>query len=250
MNATPAVELVQVSAGYGSRPVLHQVTFRLMPGEQVALLGANGAGKSTLLKVIAGVLAPAAGSVRLFGQSPDRAGARVAYLPQEVRVPERFPVTVFDAVMMGRYRFLRRLHPPAARDRQAVQEALDRVRLGHMAGRPIAALSGGQRQRAFLARALAQEAHVLLLDEPLQGIDVGSQQVIVQALDELRARSVTVVVATHSLGLASRFDRVLLLRAGHVAADGPPDVLLRPERLADVFEFLDAPNGAPRVQKL
>ncbi|MDQ7030603.1 MAG: metal ABC transporter ATP-binding protein [Ardenticatenia bacterium] len=239
ITTTLAVECLHVSAGYGTHPVLHQVTFRVAPGEQVAVLGANGAGKSTLLNVVAGVLPLTVGTVCLFGERADRARVSVAYLPQELHVPKRFPVTVFDVVMMGRYRFLRRLRPPARRDRQAVLAALERVHLGHVAARPITALSGGQRRRVFLARALAQEARILLLDEPLQGIDVGSQQVIMETLQRLREQTVTVLVATHSLSLAQQFDRVLFLRAGHLVGDGPPDVLLQPDHLAEIFEFLD-----------
>lgn len=242
-STPPAIELRQVSAGSNTRPVLHHVSFAVRAGERVALLGANGAGKSTLLKVIVRLLPLKRGTVYIFGEPLETARTEIAYLPQNAHLPERFPATVADVVMMGRYRFLKRLRPPAPQDRQAVHRALEQVRLAHLADRPAATLSGGQRQRLFLARALAQEAPILLLDEPFRGIDVGSQQVIIQALDALSAEGITIVLATHNLALASRFDRVIILREGHVVGDGPPHTLLTAERLMEIFDLIDVPES-------
>ncbi len=241
----PALELRQVSAGYDTKPVLHHISFTVSTGERVAVLGANGAGKSTLFRVIVRLLPVKRGKVLLFGEPVETARTEIAYLPQDVHLPARFPATVSDVVMMGRYRFLKRLHPPSPDDRRAVRQALELVRLAHLADQPITVLSGGQRQRMFLARALAQEARVLLLDEPFRGLDVGSQQVIQQTLETLSAQGAAVLLATHNLALASLFDRVIILREGHVVGDGPPATLLTAERLMDIFDLVDVPETIP-----
>ncbi len=241
----PAIELRQVSAGYDAEPVLHHVSFTVRAGERVAVLGANGAGKSTLFRIIVRLLPVKRGQVLIFGEPVEAARTEIAYLPQDVHPPARFPATVFDVVMMGRYRFLKRLRPPSPDDRRAVRRALEQVRLAHLADQPITVLSGGQRQRMFLARALAQEARILLLDEPFRGVDVGSQQVIQQTLEQLGAQGVTVLLATHNLALASLFDRVIILREGHVVGDGSPATLLTTERLMDIFDLVDVPETIP-----
>jgi manganese/iron transport system ATP-binding protein len=207
----PILEAREVSVRYDGRPALADITFALSAGDRVAVVGPNGAGKSTLFKVIAGVLRPTGGSVRIGGHGPT-GHICIAYLPQRTEVDWRFPVTVRDVVMMGRVGQLGWLRRPGRRDRERVLTCLERVGLGDLAGRPIGRLSGGQQQRMFIARALAQEAEIMLMDEPLTGVDVGSQQEIFTILDDLRKQGVTVLVATHDLDLAAeRCDRILLL---------------------------------------
>lgn len=207
----PILELVDVSVRYNGRLALDSVSFRLTKGEQVAVVGPNGAGKSTLFKVIAGVLGPAHGEVRVAGHDPC-GHICIAYVPQRSEVDWNFPVTVADVVLMGRIGKMGLLRRPSRRDRTLARRCLEIVGLSGLADRQIGELSGGQQQRMFIARALAQEAELLLMDEPLTGLDVASQESIFRILDTLRSQGVTVMVATHDLNVAAaRFDRVMLL---------------------------------------
>ena len=190
---------------------LDNISFELQPGERVAVVGPNGAGKSTLFNLISGVLTPTQGQVDVYGHAPDE-HICIAYVPQRSQVDWQFPVNVSDVVMMGRVRRLGLFHWPKAKDRQVVDEALTLVGMAPFAERQIGELSGGQQQRVFIARALAQEAELMLMDEPLTGLDVKSQEDIFATLDSLRQRNVTIMVATHDLNLAAeRFDRLMLL---------------------------------------
>ncbi|MEX0788915.1 MAG: metal ABC transporter ATP-binding protein [Anaerolineales bacterium] len=221
------VEMAEVSFGYNGSPALRELSFRLPAGGRVAVVGPNGAGKTTLFKLIAGALRPSQGSIRVFGHG---AGGHVciAYVPQRSLIDWSFPVTVAEVVMMGRVRkigFLRRAGSP---DRREVKRALEQVGLQDLGARQIGELSGGEQQRAFLAQALAQGAELILLDEPLTGLDAPSQDAILRVLDELRTSGVTVMVATHDLNLASeRFDQVMLLNHRLIALGSPAEVLTK-----------------------
>jgi manganese/iron transport system ATP-binding protein len=205
------VELEDVSLGYETGVVLDSISFKLQTGERVAVIGPNGAGKSTLFKVIAGVLQPGKGTVSVYGHRPG-GHICISYLPQRSHVDWRFPVSVADVVMMGRVGKMGLLRWPRRTDWAAVQQALEEVDLADYARRQISELSGGQQQRMFIARALAQEAELMLMDEPLTGLDLQSEEAIFKVLDSLRQRKVTVMVATHDLEQATqRFDRVMLL---------------------------------------
>lgn len=206
----------------GASPALEGVSLRVPEATRVALVGPNGAGKSTLLKAVAGLLPVAGGRVRVYGNPVGACHHRVAYLPQRGEVDWRFPVGVRRLVMGGRYVHLGWLRRPGRRDREAVEEALERLGLSGVAGRRIEHLSGGQRQRALLARALAQEADLLLLDEPMTAVDSGTRETISEVLSELRERGKTVVVATHDLeGLSREFEGALYLRDGREAEPEP-----------------------------
>ncbi len=209
----PVVRLSHVSVRYNSRePALDDISFDLARGERVAIVGPNGAGKTTLLKVIAGILNPSAGSVEVYGHV---SGGHICigYVPQRTQVDWNFPVSVAEVVMMGRVARMGLLRQAGRNDWQLVRESLDRVGLADLADRQIGELSGGQQQRVFIARALAQEAELLLMDEPLTGLDVPSQEAIFEILDGLRAGAMSVLVSTHDLHLAAeRFDRLMLLR--------------------------------------
>jgi ABC-type Mn2+/Zn2+ transport system ATPase subunit len=219
---------------YESGLALDDVTFELKTGERLAVVGPNGAGKSTLFKVIAGVLKPTQGQVHVFGSAPD-GHICIAYVPQRSLVDWDFPVHVQDAVMMGRIGKLGLFRHPSARDRQIVSQALDVVGMSSLAKRQISQLSGGQQQRMFIARALAQEAELMLMDEPLTGLDVNSQEDMFHILGELKGRNVTVMIAMHDLKLASqRFDRVMLLNR-QLYGLGPPEEVFCPDNLVKAY---------------
>jgi ABC-type Mn2+/Zn2+ transport system ATPase subunit len=236
-NVDIALALANVSSGYDSGPaVLDDVSFTINRGERVAVVGPNGAGKSTLFKVIVGLLPHRTGDVLVHGHSHHAGDCpSIGYVPQREAVDWRFPVSVMDVVLMGRVREIGWLRWPGRDDRLAAQAALEQVGLSLLARQPIADLSGGQQQRVFIARALAQRADVLLLDEPFSGVDVEAQAAIFEILDALRKRSVTVLISTHDLQTATtRFDRLLLLNR-RLLADGPAASVLTADRLATAY---------------
>ncbi len=230
----PILSLAGVSVRYNGRYALEDVSFGLITGEQVAVVGPNGAGKSTLFKVIAGVLAPNTGEVTVYGFQPG-GHICIAYVPQRSQVDWSFPVSVADVVMMGRVGKLGLFHRPGRQDWAIVHECLAVVGMAVLASRQIGELSGGQQQRVFIARALAQEAELMLMDEPLTGLDAPSQEDIFGVLDALRQRGVTVMIATHDLDLAAeRFDRVMLLNH-RLLGLGQPGAVFTPEKLLAAY---------------
>lgn len=220
------VSFEHVTARYnGGGAALDDVSFELGRGERVAIVGPNGAGKSTLLKVIAGILSPTSGQATVYGHG---AGGHICigYVPQRSQVDWNFPVTVADVVLMGRVARIGLLHQAGRDDRRRVAESLAQVGIERLASRQIGELSGGQQQRVFIARALAQEAELLLMDEPLTGLDVPAQEAIFNILDLVRARGMTVLVSTHDLQLAAdRFDRLMLLRRRIIGFGSATEVL-------------------------
>jgi manganese/iron transport system ATP-binding protein len=202
---------------------LEAASFSVPRGSITALVGINGSGKSTLFKAIMGFVPLAAGTVEILGQTRDAALAAnlVAYVPQAEEVDWTFPVLVEDVVMMGRYGHMNWLRRAGPRDRALVAEALERVGMTHLAKRQIGELSGGQKKRVFLARALAQEGQVILLDEPFTGVDVQTEERIVKLLTELRAEGRVMLISTHNLGSVPEFcDRVVLINR-MILAEGP-----------------------------
>jgi ABC-type Mn2+/Zn2+ transport system ATPase subunit len=234
LPGSPAVEVVDLSVVYDDTPALEDVNFSLKGGERLAIVGPNGAGKSTLLKVIAGVLKPTSGEVRIRGEDPCR-HICIAYLPQRSEIDWRFPVTVEDVVMMGRVGRLGLFRRPGARDRKLVQEAIEAVGLAELAHRRISELSGGQAQRMFIARALAQEAELVLLDEPLAGLDAPSQEAILELLDLIEKRKATLLLSLHDLDIAAQHFPLVLLLNKRVVAFGPPGETFTPENLVTAF---------------
>jgi manganese/iron transport system ATP-binding protein len=230
----PSVELDDVSVRYDGTVALAGVSLRLNRGDLAAIVGPNGAGKSTLFNVIAGVIRPAAGQVRIYGSGP--AGhICVAYVPQRRQVDWGFPVSVHDVVMMGRIGKLGLFRWPGRRDHQVVRAALADVGMSDYAGRQIGELSGGQQQRVFLARALTQEAEVILLDEPLTGLDAPSQETMLRLVEELHGRGITILVATHDLQQAAdQFPLVALLNR-RLVAFGPPTAVLTTPNLLQAY---------------
>jgi manganese/iron transport system ATP-binding protein len=219
------------------------VSFSVPRAMRLAVLGSNGAGKSTLLKVIAGVLAPSRGSVQVFGEEPGD-HICIGYVPQRSQVDWNFPVSVRDVVMMGRASKLGLLRRPSSADWQAVDQALSVVDLSGLARRQISELSGGQQQRMFIARALAQEAELMLMDEPLTGLDVRAQEDLLHILDLMREHRVTVLVALHDLKLAAeRFEAILLLKH-RLLGMGTPEQVFTPENLAEAYGSRHDHSGA------
>ncbi|GAB4418256.1 MAG: metal ABC transporter ATP-binding protein [Anaerolineae bacterium] len=220
----PALEALNISAGYPSAgsPALRGVSLRVPVGARVALVGPNGAGKSTLLKAAAGLLPVEGGELRIFGQPIGICQPRVAYLPQRSEIDWRFPINVHRLVLTGRYVHLGWLKRPGAHDNHLVKQVLTQLGLDHLAGRQIGQLSGGQQQRALLARALAQEADLLLLDEPLNAVDAETRTIVTDVLAELQQQGKTAVVATHDLGrLETDFDGALYISEGREVSPPP-----------------------------
>jgi manganese/iron transport system ATP-binding protein len=228
----PAVEARGLAAAYDGRVVLRDVSFAIRAGERLAVVGPNGAGKSTLLKIASGLLPAAGGTLHVHGHAP-RDHLCVAYVPQRTEVDWRFPLTAADVVLMGRTGRLGALRRPGPRDRELALSAIRRVGLDRLAGRQIGELSGGEQQRMFIARAMAQEADVVLLDEPLAGLDVPATADVVAILDRLERA--TIVVALHDLAIAAgHFDRILLLRERMISFGAPADAF-HPDFLQEAY---------------
>jgi ABC-type Mn2+/Zn2+ transport system ATPase subunit len=233
--APQAVQLDGVSAGYDGRVAIESVNIDVPVGSLVAIVGPNGAGKSTLLKVIAGLVTPWSGTVEVLGAAPGRHARRIAYVPQAELVDWHFPITVAGVVMMGRYPRLGMARRPGSADRDAVTDALASVGMAQHADRQIGALSGGQRRRVFLARALAADAELFLLDEPVTGVDATTQQEIMDILAASAAGGRTILATTHDLACAAEcFERVVAINRT-VVADGPASIALDPDILARAY---------------
>jgi zinc transport system ATP-binding protein len=217
--------LTDVAVALGGRPVLRDLDLTVRQGEVVALLGANGSGKSTLVRTAVGLHAVQRGSVRLYGTplSSYDAWQRLGYVPQRASATTGVPATVWEVVASGRLSRRRRLLPLGRADRRAVASAIDTVGLGDRTGHPVSTLSGGQQQRVLMARALAGEPELMLLDEPNAGVDLDSQHRIAQTLADRASAGATLVVVLHELGpFAPMIDRALVLRQGRLVYDGPP----------------------------
>ena len=229
------LDLIGVTVGYNNRPVLRDITLEIPHGARVAIVGPNGAGKSTLFKALAGLLPLQAGQVLIHNRPIGGHQDCIAYVPQREDVDWRFPVTVADVVMMGRYGRLGWLRRPGRRDHEIVARSLEQMGLKELAHRRIGDLSGGQQQRVFLARALAQEPHILLMDEPFSGVDVSTQEATLLLLDQLRTQGVTTLVSTHDLTLAAtRFDRAMLVNR-RLIRYGPVDEVFTQQALSETF---------------
>jgi ABC-type cobalamin/Fe3+-siderophores transport system ATPase subunit len=235
-----ALELQAIEAGYGREPVLRGIDLRLEPGEMLALIGPNGAGKSTLLRVAGGLLRPSAGRAVLQERDLASLGAReiarrIAVVPQEG--PSPGGLLVREMVGLGRTPYVRLLLGPTVHDRHAVDWAMAAAGVAHLADRFVDELSGGERQRVILARALAQESSVLLLDEPTANLDLQHQVAMLELVRGLtHSRGLTVVAAVHDLQLAALYcDRVALMSAGQVVSQGTPEAVLTPPLLLETF---------------
>lgn len=225
---TAVVEVRSGAVGIAGRPILRDVDLAVEPGEVVALLGANGSGKSTLVRSLVGLLPLSAGSVRLFGEPVAEFGSwqRIGYVPQHSTITHGVPSTVREVVAAGRLAHRRPFTLARAADRAAVAEALEAVGLTDRAGHTVSTLSGGQQQRVLMARTLAGSPELLLLDEPIAGVDLVSQQALAGALATRARAGATIVVVLHELGpFESLIGRTVVLREGRIVHDGAPAAL-------------------------
>lgn len=238
--ATPSptetpLETHDLSVAYHQKPVLYGIDLAVPPGHLIGIVGPNGAGKSTFIKAVMGLLPLASGWVKIFGQPYDKNCLRVGYVPQRESVDWDFPASVLDAVLMGRYGRLRLGQRPTARDREAARECLDKVSMLPYANRQIGALSGGQQQRVFLARALAQESDLYLMDEPFAGVDAATEAAIIAVLRGLKEQGKTVMVVHHDLSTVKEYFDMLMLLNMRLLAFGPTAEVFTAEMLQKTY---------------
>lgn len=233
--STIPLEVHDLSVAYHRKPVLYGVDLAIPQGQLVGIVGPNGAGKSTFIKAVMGLLPTTSGWVKIFGESYAKNCRRVGYVPQRESVDWDFPVNVMDVVLMGRYGRLRLGQRPTKRDHEIARECLEKVQMLPFAKRQIGALSGGQQQRVFLARALAQESDLYLMDEPFVGVDAATEAAIITVLRELKQRNKTVLVVHHDLTTAKEYFDMLILLNMRVLAFGPTSEVFTAEMLQKTY---------------
>jgi len=248
MNNPTALEVSNLRVAYGQKPALWDINLSIPSGTLTAIIGPNGAGKSTLLKSVLGLIPLSAGHARIFGDEISKSRNRTAYVPQTESVDWDFPISVLDVALMGRYGKLGWFKRPTSEDKRIAQRSLEMVGIQDLASRQIGQLSGGQQQRAFLARALASEADLYLMDEPFAGIDAASEAAIIEIMRDLRKSGKTVITVHHDLQTASDyFDWIVLLNC-RLIASGPTAEVLTPENLHNTYggrlTILDRVNEA------
>ena len=234
-EVVPALEAHDLTVAYRKKPVLYGVDVRFPQGHLIGIVGPNGAGKSTFVKAVLGIVPPVGGWVKVFGEPVETSGRRIGYVPQRESVDWDFPVTVRDVVMMGRFGRLGLFRRPSKEDREKVDECLAKVKLSELATRQIGNLSGGQQQRVFLARALAQECDVYLMDEPFAGVDAATETAIITLLKEMRDQGKTVVVVHHDLSTAQDYFDSLMLLNMRLVAFGPVEEVFTAELLQKTY---------------
>jgi manganese/zinc/iron transport system ATP- binding protein len=230
-----AIEVHNLTASYDGRPVLWDVDFNLEAGKIIGIIGPNGSGKTTCLKAIMGLIKPGSGFVKIFGHSLDEMRERVAYVPQRESVDWDFPASVLDVVLMGRYRsrnLFRRTNPA---DLEIANQSIEKVGLTEFKNRQISQLSGGQQQRVFIARALAQQADLYLMDEPFVGVDAATESSILQLLREMKSQGKTVLIIHHDLQTVSDYFDYLVLLNTRLVAKGTPQEVLTKENLSNAY---------------
>lgn len=235
-DSEPAIQVDNLTVSYGPVPALLDISLEIPAGKLVGVIGPNGSGKSTLIKSILGFIKPDVGIVKLFGQEVSQTRGKIAYVPQRGAVDWDFPITVREVAVMGRYGHRRWWNDLTREDYRHADEALEKVRMGDFKKRQIGQLSGGQQQRVFMARALAQDADILLLDEPFAGVDAATERAILDVLEETRASGKTLVVVHHDLGTAAEYFDLLVLLKQRLFGFGPPSMVLDPQLLCDVYE--------------
>jgi manganese/zinc/iron transport system ATP- binding protein len=231
----PPLEIHDLTVSYHQKPVLWNIDVQVPEGVIIGVVGPNGAGKSTLLKAVTGLLRVSSGWVKFWGEPLERKRRAVAYVPQREEVDWDFPITVRDLVLMGRYGHLGLFRRPRKEDRRIAAEALEKVGMSAYADRQIANLSGGQQQRIFLARALAQESRLYLMDEPFAGVDATTEQAIVRLLAEMRDEKRTLLVVHHDLQTAREYFDYLLLLNRRLVAFGPTEEVFTEELLRKTY---------------
>ncbi len=234
-DASSPLHVRGLTVSYAEKPAVFSVDATFPKGQMSAIIGPNGAGKSTFLKAVLGLLPAVSGQVSVYGRTVDRARDQIAYVPQRASVDWDFPTTVIDVVLMGRYRSLGLFRRVTAAERARATDALDRVGMADFANRQIGQLSGGQQQRVFLARALAQDADLYLLDEPFAGVDAATERAIIEVLKDLKAEGKTVIAVHHDLVTVPKyFDHVFLINVRRMA-EGPVETTFTPDALAQTY---------------
>jgi manganese/zinc/iron transport system ATP- binding protein len=248
--ATPAVVFEQVTASYAKNTVLRDLSVRLPAGQMISITGPNGAGKTTMVRALLGLHPIDRGTIQVFGQPVDKVRGRLAYVPQTDSVDWDFPITAEEVVMMGRYPYLGAWKRIGKDDREAVADALETVGMAEYRHRHIRQLSGGQQQRIFIARALAQKADMMLLDEPFTGIDARTEEALFSLTGQLSGQGKTLLIVNHNLSLLDRFDFVLFLNRTTIAA-GPPSVVVTQENLRRTYggRMLHADFAAQKLRE-
>ena len=232
----PAIQVEDLTVSYGPVPALLDISLVIPEGKLVGIIGPNGSGKSTLMKTMLGFVKPDVGSVTVFGTDISHVKGRVAYVPQRGAVDWDFPITVREVAAMGRYSYRRWWQDLTRDDYALAEESLKKVRMSDFSNRQIGQLSGGQQQRVFMARALAQDADILLLDEPFAGVDAATERAILDVLEDLKNSGKTVVVVHHDLATAAEYFDLLVLLKQRLFGFGPPQSVLNPKLLSDVYE--------------
>jgi len=237
-SGPPIIDLDHVHVAFQDMPVLDDVTLQVRAGASLAIIGPNGAGKTTLLQVILGLVRPSSGKVRVFGKPPWELGrerCRVGYVPQVMSVDLSFPVSAREVVLMGRFGRIGLGRSPSRGDRAAALLAMERVGIADLADRPLARLSGGQRQRVFLARALANEPELLLLDEPTTGVDVASSESLYELLRLLYSGGMTMLLVSHDVGVVASYVEGVVCINRKLVAHGRPEEVLGSEQLSQMY---------------
>lgn len=251
LSAPPILDVHDVTVAYHRKPVLWDIDLTLREPGLVAIVGPNGAGKSTLIKAILGLMPLASGSVQVFGQTVAEARRKIGYVPQRESVDWDFPVSVLDVVQMGTYGRLGWFRRPGKKERELARQCLDKLGIRDLENQQIGQLSGGQQQRTFLARALAQQADIYFMDEPLAGVDAATERAIISLLQELREQGKLVIVVHHDLRtVVQYFDQIVLLNV-RLVASGPTRVVFTESNLRKTYggrlSLLDAAGEAIRA---
>jgi len=223
----PVLEIHDLTVSYGKNPILWNVDFSLPQGVLAGIIGPNGAGKSSLIKAIMGLLEVNSGYIRVFNQEMEAVRKKISYVPQRESVDWDFPASALDIVMMGTYHKLGLFTRPGKKEKALAMSCLEKVNMSNFHDRQISELSGGQQQRVFIARALAQEAEIYFMDEPFAGVDISTENTIVDLLKQMTKDGKTVIVVHHDIHSASRyFDWIIMLNL-HLIASGPTDEVLQ-----------------------
>lgn len=234
-TTTPPLEVEHISMRYHHKPVLTDVSFSIPEGKTIAIVGPNGAGKSTLLKGIMGLEPILEGNVHFFGQPLEKKRLSTAYVPQREEIDWDFPINVMDVVLMGRHGHLKVWQRPSKIDHEIAEQALKDLQMWDFKDRQISQLSGGQQQRVFLARALAQQATLYLMDEPFAGVDVSTEKAIIELFKNLKAQGKTIICVHHDLNTVGEyFDWIIFINARLVAA-GPVEEVLTKDNLNKTY---------------
>jgi len=231
----PILEVHDLTVSYDQQPVLWNVDLSLPAGQLIGILGPNGAGKSTLIKSIMGLIPPTSGYIKIFNKALQEVRTRISYVPQRESVDWNFPASVLDVVVMGTYGKLGLFRRPGKKEVQIAQEALEQVGMTAFVTRQISELSGGQQQRVFIARALAQQADLYLMDEPFAGVDMATETAIFQLLQDMARTGKTVLVVHHDIHSAMNFFEWVIMLNLHLVASGPKDQVMTEELLRKTY---------------